>query len=395
MIAELVQTMEDWLLAMADSFWVFPALLGFATIDGFFPPVPSESAVIALASLGRSSGQPNLGLVLLFAALGAFAGDQIAYQIGSRINVRRLGFMRSARAQAALDWAERSLERRGASFIIAARYVPVGRVAVNMTAGAVGFHRPRFVALTAIAAVTWACYSAAIGIVSGSLLEGRPLLAIAVGVVGGVLLGVVVDRVIQWLTGGEGPAEDGDGAPRTGPAGASRRGTVPASPDPEEERPVSETLHRNAVRVRDVLTEMGVTGQVRQLVDSTRTAREAAEALGVPVGAICSSLVFLLDGEPLLVLTSGAHRVDTEMLGEALGGTVTRADADAVRAATGQPIGGVAPVGHPAPLRTVVDVALEEFEVVWAAAGHPHAVFPTSFAELLRITGGEPRVVGP
>lgn len=158
---------------------------------------------------------------------------------------------------------------------------------------------------------------------------------------------------------------------------------------------MTETLHRNAVRIQDLLRELGMTGEVRQLADSARTAREAADALGVPVGAICSSLVFLIDGEPLLVLTSGAHRVDTALLGETLGGSITRADADAVRAATGQPIGGVAPVGHPAPLRTVVDVALREFDEVWAAAGHPHAVFPTTFDELVRVTGGTPHVVGP
>lgn len=158
---------------------------------------------------------------------------------------------------------------------------------------------------------------------------------------------------------------------------------------------MTETLHRNAVRIQDLLRELGMTGEVRQLADSTRTAREAADALGVPVGAICSSLVFLIDGEPLLVLTSGAHRVDTALLGETLGGSITRADADAVRAATGQPIGGVAPVGHPAPLRTVVDLALREFDEVWAAAGHPHAVFPTTFDELVRVTGGTPHVVGP
>lgn len=158
---------------------------------------------------------------------------------------------------------------------------------------------------------------------------------------------------------------------------------------------MTETLHRNAVRIQDLLRELGMTGEVRQLADSARTAREAADALGVPVGAICSSLVFLIDGEPLLVLTSGAHRVDTALLGETLGGSITRADADAVRAATGQPIGGVAPVGHPAPLRTVVDLALREFDEVWAAAGHPHAVFPTTFDELVRVTGGTPHVVGP
>jgi len=158
---------------------------------------------------------------------------------------------------------------------------------------------------------------------------------------------------------------------------------------------MTETLHPNAVRIQSVLAELGLPGQVRWLTDSARTAAEAAAALGVPVGAICSSLVFLLDGDPLLVLTSGTHRVDTELLGASLGGTVTRADAAVVRTATGQPIGGVAPVGHPAPVRTVVDVALGEFDVVWAAAGHPHAVFPTSFDELVQVTGGEPRVVGP
>ncbi|NLF05213.1 MAG: YbaK/EbsC family protein [Actinomycetales bacterium] len=153
-------------------------------------------------------------------------------------------------------------------------------------------------------------------------------------------------------------------------------------------------MHRNAVHIQQVLAELGLPGEVRQLADSARTAAQAAAALGVPVGAICSSLVFLLAGEPLLVLTSGAHRVDTELLGAALGGTITRADADAVRAATGQPIRGVAPVGHPAPVRTVIDKDLGEFDIVWAAAGHPHAVFPTNFAELVQVTGGEPRFVG-
>lgn len=240
MIEQWVHTLEAWILAMAESFWVFPALYAFATIDGFFPPIPSESVVIALGSLNRSTGVPNLGFVLLFAALGAFTGDQIAYQIGKKINVRGLRFMRSDRAQAALDWAERSLEHRGASFIIAARYVPIGRVAVNMTAGAVGYHRPRFVGLTAIAAVTWACYSALIGIASGSLLEGRPVLAIIVGVIGGVIIGFLVDRAIQWFSSrsdgeavvGEAKADDDgvtvdDGLPDDGPATPDEEATAP------------------------------------------------------------------------------------------------------------------------------------------------------------------------
>lgn len=193
---------EEWLLGLVGSPLVFLGLYLFATIDGFFPPIPSESVVIALASLSVSSGAPSLPLVILVAALGAFTGDQIAYTIGSRVQVRTLRIFRSARAQAALDWAEEALRTRGASFIIAARYIPVGRVAVNMTAGALHYPRRRFVGLAAFAAVTWACYSTAIGIGAGRVLEGHPVYAIVVGVVGGMLIGVVVDWVLsRWARG--------------------------------------------------------------------------------------------------------------------------------------------------------------------------------------------------
>jgi len=105
--------------------------------------------------------------------------------------------------------------------------------------------------------------------------------------------------------------------------------------------------------------------------------------------------VFDADGAPLLVMTSGAHRVDTARVAGLIGAaTVKRADPDFVRRSTGQAIGGVAPVGHPAPIRTLVDTWLDKYDVVWAAAGHPHTVFPTSFAELIRITGGAPAEVG-
>jgi prolyl-tRNA editing enzyme YbaK/EbsC (Cys-tRNA(Pro) deacylase) len=125
------------------------------------------------------------------------------------------------------------------------------------------------------------------------------------------------------------------------------------------------------------------------------TAATAAEQLGCEVGAIANSLVFAADGESLLVMTSGAHRVDPERVAKLLGvAEVTRASARAVREWTGQPIGGVAPVGHPAPIRTLVDTWLARYEVVWAAAGHPHTVFPTSFDELITITSGTAADVG-
>jgi prolyl-tRNA editing enzyme YbaK/EbsC (Cys-tRNA(Pro) deacylase) len=155
-------------------------------------------------------------------------------------------------------------------------------------------------------------------------------------------------------------------------------------------------MHPSAERVATVLRERGAGGEVRELDSSARTAAEAAASLGVPVGAIANSLIFATAfGEPLLVLTSGAHRVDTSWLGQRLGVSLRRADADLVRAATGQPIGGVSPVGHPAPVRTLVDTALREFPVVWAAAGTPHAVFPTTFDELVALTNGEPTEVEP
>ena len=171
--------MEAWALGLAGSPWVLVVLYLFATVDGFFPPIPSESLVIALASLSVApGGRPALLPVILVAAAGAFTGDQIAYTIGGRVDVRRLRIFRSPRAQAALDWAQRALTERGASFIIAGRYIPVGRVAVNMTAGALRFPRRTFVGLDALASITWACYGAAIGVGAGRVLQGHPIVAI-------------------------------------------------------------------------------------------------------------------------------------------------------------------------------------------------------------------------
>src|ERR1035437_1936194 len=144
-----------------------------------------------------------------------------------------------------------------------------------------------------------------------------------------------------------------------------------------------------------VLSDRGVPGQVRELPESAPTAAAAAAQLGCEVGAIANSLVFSADGAPLLVMTSGAHRVDTDRVAALIGASaVQRADARSVRTWTGQAIGGGGPVGHPAPIRTLVDTWLKKYDVIWAAAGPPHPVFPTSYAELARITGGTPADVG-
>ena len=142
------------------------------------------------------------------------------------------------------------------------------------------------------------------------------------------------------------------------------------------------------------LASLSVTGQVRDLPEPAPTAATAAAQLGCDIGAIANSLVFDADGAPLLVLTSGGHRVDTVKVAAGLGvGKLRRADPEFVYASTGQRIGGVAPVGHPAPIRTLVDTALRDYERVWAAAGHAHTVFPTTFDELVRITSGTPAEV--
>jgi prolyl-tRNA editing enzyme YbaK/EbsC (Cys-tRNA(Pro) deacylase) len=149
-------------------------------------------------------------------------------------------------------------------------------------------------------------------------------------------------------------------------------------------------------RVSAKLKELGVEGELHVLSDSARTAQEAADALGILVGQVASSIVFKLDDEsPLLVITSGRHRVDTKIVAEKLGvAKLHRVDADYVKEKSGFSIGGVSPVGWVNPATILIDEALNDYDVVWAAAGHPHSVYPTTYAELIKCTGAKPMVVG-
>lgn len=149
-------------------------------------------------------------------------------------------------------------------------------------------------------------------------------------------------------------------------------------------------LPKTSQPVAAALVDAGISGEIIVLPDAAATAPLAAAALGCEVGAIANSLVFWCDDAPLLVMTSGAHRVDTAALAERLGvGAIKRATPEQVRAATGQVIGGVAPTGHPEPLTTIVDEALAVYPEIWAAGGTPHTVFPMSYDELLVLTGGK------
>lgn len=148
-------------------------------------------------------------------------------------------------------------------------------------------------------------------------------------------------------------------------------------------------MHPAVERVTAVLAQRGASGRVRILDESARTAAQAAAQLGVAVAQIANSLVFDADGQPVLVLASGGHRVDTSKVAQIVGATrVERATPEFVREHTGFAIGGVAPVGHAHPLRTLIDVELAQYGEIWAAAGHPHSVFPTTYDELVRLTDG-------
>lgn len=148
-------------------------------------------------------------------------------------------------------------------------------------------------------------------------------------------------------------------------------------------------MHKNVVRVTEAARELGLAVATREFPEGTRTAEDAALAVGCQVGQIVKSLVFLLDGTPVLALVSGANRLDEPLLAAALAGQeVARADADAVRAATGYPIGGVPPFGHTMALRTAVDEDLLGYDELWAAAGTPRDVFAVAPADLVRVTNG-------
>lgn len=147
-------------------------------------------------------------------------------------------------------------------------------------------------------------------------------------------------------------------------------------------------MHRNAERVQQALEALGYRGQVVEFATSTRTSAEAAAAIGTTVAQIAKSLVFQTDAGPVLVIASGANRVSLEKVGRLAGGTVRKADGDMVKELTGFPIGGVPPVGHARPLKTLIDQDLLRFAEIWSAAGTPHAVFPTTPEELVRISGG-------
>nr|WP_304661706.1 DedA family protein [Arthrobacter sp. zg-Y238] len=200
-LSATVDGINNFILSTAGSPWVYIGLLACCLIDGFFPPVPSESLVVALASLALSGAGVNIWLLIPAAALGAFLGDNLAYLLGRWIGTERFRWMRTPKMRRSFAWARHELDKRSMSLILVARFIPVGRVVVNLTAGATGFPRRRFISLTAISGIVWAAYSVAIGAIAGAWFNEHHLLGVVVGVTGALVLGLVIDRIITLVRG--------------------------------------------------------------------------------------------------------------------------------------------------------------------------------------------------
>ncbi|HET6241611.1 MAG: rane-associated protein [Arthrobacter sp.] len=196
-----MQEINEFILAAAGQPWVLLLVFACCVIDGFFPPIPSESVVVGLAAVAATADIPNPLLLIATAGAGAFVGDNTAYLIGRGTGTRRWAWMRGPRMQAAFHWAGRELRKRPASLILVARFVPIGRVAVNLTAGATGYPRPKFVGLTVLSATVWAGYSVAIGLFFGQWFEDNHLLGATIAIVCAIVLGIAVDVAISKLRG--------------------------------------------------------------------------------------------------------------------------------------------------------------------------------------------------
>ncbi|WP_194763265.1 DedA family protein [Microbacterium sp. UFMG61] len=191
-----MDVINELILQTVASPWLFVVLLAVTIVDGFFPPVPSETVLVAAAAVLASTGDVWALLPLgLVAALGATIGDNLAFALGRRLGTTRWAWMRRPGIARAFAQAERALAHRSAALILGARYIPVGRVAVNMSAGALRFPWRRFVPLSIVAGISWSALSLAIGLLAGSWVRDQPLVSAAIGIAVALVIGLVIDRV--------------------------------------------------------------------------------------------------------------------------------------------------------------------------------------------------------
>lgn len=253
---DLLTLLTGLVTDLAASPWIYLVVFVVCVVDGFFPPVPSETVVVGAATVAVATGEPTLWLLIPIAAAGAVIGDNTAYLLGRMLGTTRFGWMRTRRVAAALDWARRGLDRRGALLIFAARYIPVGRIAVNMTAGASGFPARRFVPLSMLAGLAWATYSALFGVVAGQWLHDQPLLAMLLAIVTAAAVGFIVDLILRRVL-----KVDAAGSGRNmsrlevAEAGRTATGTSPARVKRDELRPERPERRLPGGRARQPLEE--------------------------------------------------------------------------------------------------------------------------------------------
>lgn len=198
-VAEWFAHLDEWAVAFVDTPWVLIVLFTLALVDGFFPAVPSESLVITVAAVVAAGGGQSLLAVVLVAAVGAFVGDQVAFSIGRLIPLERIPFLNRGAAARVVAKVRATVDRRPAPLLVGARFVPGGRVAVNVAAGAVGFPRVTFAKIDVVAVLLWASYGVLLGVAAGAFLKAHPVLAALVGTTLGVLMGFAVDAVMTRL----------------------------------------------------------------------------------------------------------------------------------------------------------------------------------------------------
>lgn len=198
---ELLQQVEVIATQLGASPWLLLLVFGLTVLDGLFPPVPSETVLITAAVLAVGAAWPNVLAVVVVGASGAFLGDFLAYSLGRCVPVHRLPGRRGEKGARMMARAASALDRRGTTIIVTGRFIPVGRVAINVSAGVLGFARGRFVLAAGVAALLWAGYSALIGVGAQALLGGSALLSAALGTLVGILTGLAVEAVLRRLPG--------------------------------------------------------------------------------------------------------------------------------------------------------------------------------------------------
>lgn len=189
----MMEAITDAVLALSGSGWVPLIVLVFVMIDGFFPPIPGEAVLVATSAIALHGGVGQVLPLFLAGAIGAFLGDNIAYAIGRRVGTTRFAWMRTPKVQQAISSARRGLRKRGTLLVLAGRYIPVGRIAINMTAGATGMDRRRFRVLTAIAGFLWSAHAIIIGMIAGHAAASNPLIGAAIGIGIAIVVSIGVD----------------------------------------------------------------------------------------------------------------------------------------------------------------------------------------------------------